>query len=98
MAVVVLSEFGRRLRANKSGGTDHGRGGLAMVLGESVRGGRVLGRWPGLAQDKLDEGVDLAVANDYRSILHEVLVHLDGKAAPGAFPGFKPPAPLGLFS
>jgi len=96
--VVVMSEFGRRLRSNKSNGTDHGRGGIALVLGGRVRGGRVLGPWPGLATEQLDEHVDLAVSTDYRQILTEVLTETDGRtpAAP-VFPGFSPSAPLGLF-
>lgn len=98
MVVVVMSEFGRRFRSNKSNGTDHGRGGVAMVLGGAVRGGRVAGRWPGLATEQLDEHVDLAVANDYRQIMTEVLSATDART-PSAkvFPGFVPQAPLGLF-
>ncbi len=56
VAVVVQSEFGRRLRTNDSGGTDHGRAGAMMVLGPQARGGRLLGRWPGLANGALEEG------------------------------------------
>lgn len=69
VVLVALSEFGRRLRANKSNGTDHGHGGVAFVLGSGVRGGRMLGRWPGLETPQLDEGVDLAVTTDYRALL-----------------------------
>ncbi len=98
MAVVVTSEFGRRLRSNKSNGTDHGRGGIALVLGGTVQGGRMAGGWPGLATDQLDEHVDLAVVNDYRQIMTEVLTAADGRApAASVFPGFTPRAPLGLF-
>ena len=71
--IVVLTEFGRRLRSNRSNGTDHGRGSVMMVLGGGVRGGRIYGRWPGLKPEQLDEGVDLAVANDYRQVLSEVI-------------------------
>ena len=95
VAVVVQSEFGRRLRANASGGTDHGRAGAMMVLGPQARGGRLLGRWPGLANDALEEGADLAVTTDYRDVLAEVLSGHMG-LRDGIFPGLKP-APLGLY-
>ncbi len=52
VAVVVQSEFGRRLLANASQGTDHGRAGLMMVLGPQAQGGRLLGRWPGLTMTR----------------------------------------------
>jgi len=45
--IVVLSEFGRRVRENGNGGTDHGHGNVIWVLGGGVRGGRVYGDWPG---------------------------------------------------
>ena len=98
MVVVVMSEFGRRLRSNKSGGTDHGRGGVMAVLGGRVAGGRIAGAWPGLATDRLDEGVDLAVANDYRQVLTEVLHAVDGHPpGPDTFPGFTAAPSLRLF-
>ncbi|MGB0129742.1 MAG: DUF1501 domain-containing protein, partial [Rhodocyclaceae bacterium] len=70
---IVMTEFGRRLRANKSGGTDHGHGGCWLVLGDHVRGGRMVGKWPGLATPMLDRGVDVAVTTDYRVLLAESL-------------------------
>jgi len=73
LTVVAMSEFGRRLRSNKSMGTDHGYGGLAMVLGGKVNGGRMYGDWPGLANEQLDNRVDLKVTTDYRQILGEVM-------------------------
>ena len=98
VAVVVQSEFGRRLRANNSGGTDHGRAGAMMVLGPQARGGRLLGRWPGLANEALDSGTDLAVTTDYRDVLAEVLMgHMGVKDPSRIFPGLTP-APIGLYS
>ena len=94
--VVVMTEFGRRLRANKSGGTDHGHGSCWLVLGEGVRGGRMVGRWPGLATPRLDQGVDLAVTTDYRTVLAESLAGL-GLVSHVPFPGWQRPTPLGLF-
>lgn len=91
--VVVMTEFGRRFRANRSNGTDHGRGGAMLVLGAKVRGGRMYGRWPGLGSDQLEDGVDLKVTTDYRAVLAEVLGRRWSPAdASGAFPGFSAPA------
>jgi uncharacterized protein (DUF1501 family) len=96
---VVITEFGRRLRSNRSNGTDHGRGSVMMVLGGAVAGGKIYGRWPGLKADQLEEGVDLAVVNDYRQGLTEVLAHWHGPIdAADVFPGFKPTPTLGLFA
>ena len=97
VSVVVMSEFGRRLRSNSAGGTDHGRGNVIMVLGPQARGGRMIGRRPGLANEALEEGADLAVVTDYRAVLSELLqghMKLDDPAQ--AFPGFTAP-PLGLW-
>ena len=68
--VLVVTEFGRRVLPNSSGGTDHGRGGTAFVVGPGVDGG-VRGHWPGLAS--LDEG-DVPAANDLRDVLAETTV------------------------
>ncbi|MEI7613655.1 MAG: DUF1501 domain-containing protein [Betaproteobacteria bacterium] len=94
--VVVMTEFGRRLRANKSGGTDHGHGGCWLVLGDTVVGGRMYGRWPGLTTQALDQGVDLAVTTDYRAVLSEVL-RASGLSTKGTFPDWRPVTSLGLF-
>ncbi len=97
VAVVVQSEFGRRLLSNASGGTDHGRAGAMMVLGPQARGGRLLGRWPGLGNAALEEGADLAVTTDYRDVLSEVLNGHMGLTDPAVvFPGLVP-SPLGLY-
>jgi uncharacterized protein (DUF1501 family) len=99
LTVVVMSEFGRRLKANQSNGTDHGHGGAMMLLGGGVAGGRILGRWPGLATEQLDCGADLAVTTDYRAVVSELLTARYGLANPAAvFPGFAPAEPLGLFA
>ncbi|MCW2240011.1 DUF1501 domain-containing protein [Azospirillum canadense] len=93
VTLAVMSEFGRRLRTNRSQGTDHGHGGAMLVLGGRVAGGRMFGRWPGLASHQLDRGVDLAVTTDYRAVLAELV---GPAAAARAFPGFRTPPPLGL--
>jgi len=88
--VLVVSEFGRRLRSNRSGGTDHGRAGLMLAFGGGAGRrfglGRRFGAWPGLAPDALEEGVDLRVATDYREVVRAVLAEL-APAGPKPFGG-----------
>ncbi len=99
ITVVAYGEFGRRLRANRSGGTDHGRGGVMMVMGGGVKGGRIMGAWPGLSDAALDERVDLAVKTDYRHVLTELLEkHGGAPLKPEVFPNYKAPAALGLMA
>lgn len=87
VTVVVVSEFGRRVRENGNGGTDHGRGGVAFVAGRGIRGGRVHGDWPGLASNQLDDG-DVRVTTDMRDVFAEILERRSGNADIGAvFPG-----------
>lgn len=73
IVLVTMSEFGRRLRSNKSNGTDHGHGGLMMVSAPRIAGGKIHGRWPGLRSEELDNRVDLAVTTDIRSVLCELM-------------------------
>jgi uncharacterized protein (DUF1501 family) len=97
--IVVMSEFGRRIKANESGGTDHGHGGLMMVLGDDVNGGQNFGTWPGLAAEQLDQGMDLAVTTDFRNVLASVLVkHGAGDALASVFPDYKANVLQGLFT
>ncbi|MCH2021805.1 MAG: DUF1501 domain-containing protein [Saprospiraceae bacterium] len=97
MTIVVMSEFGRRLKSNRSGGTDHGHGGLSFILGGKVKGGRMYGEWPGLATHQLDNGVDLAVTTDYRNILSEILSkQLRSDKLDFIFPGFVEYEPIGF--
>jgi len=89
VCVLTMSEFGRTLEENGSGGTDHGRATAMMLLGGGVAGGRVYGRWPGLAPEQLFEGRDLAVTTDFRSLFAEVLVHhLGNPDVASVFPDF----------
>ena len=95
VTLVTLSEFGRRAGENGSGGADHGHGNAVLLLGGGVAGGRVYGRWPGLADDDLVDG-DLAGTTDYRQILAEILVRRCALASPAeVFPGLAP-EPLGV--
>jgi uncharacterized protein (DUF1501 family) len=88
VTLVTMSEFGRTAHENGTGGTDHGHANVMFVLGGSVRGGKVHGRWPGLAKEQLNEGRDLALTTDYRQVLGEVLGKTLGPANLDAvFPG-----------
>jgi len=71
--IVVVSEFGRTLRQNGNGGTDHGRGNVIWLMGGPVAGGQMLGEWPGLDAGALADGRDLAVRTDFRQVLAPVL-------------------------
>jgi uncharacterized protein (DUF1501 family) len=73
VTVVTMSEFGRTARENGTGGTDHGHANVMFVLGGSVKGGKVYGQWPGLANGQLNEGRDLAVTTDFRQVLGEAV-------------------------
>lgn len=90
--VLVATEFGREVAVNGNGGTDHGSGGAAFVLGGAVKGGRVLADWPGLAPKDRHEGRDLRITTDLRSVLRPLLAQhlrvpqaaLDREVLPGS--------------
>jgi uncharacterized protein (DUF1501 family) len=86
---VSMSEFGRTAHENGNRGTDHGHANCMFVMGGGVKGGKVYTRWPGMSEDKLYEGRDLAVTTDYRSVLGEIMTkHLGGRDLNAVFPGF----------
>ena len=98
VVVMTMSEFGRAVAENGSRGTDHGHGNAMMILGGSVRGGKVYGRWPGLAPEQRHDGRDLAVTTDFRAVFNEVVRgHLGLPDTARVFPGFKGSQPLGIF-
>src|SRR5713226_3866854 len=74
ITVVVMSEFGRRVQENASGGTDHGHGNMMLLMGGHVAPKPVVTNWPGLADDKLTNG-DLTITIDYRDVLSEILTN-----------------------
>ena len=93
--IVTMSEFGRRVEQNASGGTDHGHGGAVLVIGGGVSGG-VKGRWDGLSDLSVanDEG-DVPGWNDYRDILTEVVtkrLDISQGAMASVFPAWSPSA------
>jgi uncharacterized protein (DUF1501 family) len=99
VVVLTMSEFGRTVRENGNGGTDHGHANVMFVLGGLVRGGKVYCRWPGLAQEVLYEGRDLDLTTDYRAVCGEVIArHLGQRDLTKIFPGFRLPAALGIIA
>ena len=87
--ILTMSEFGRMARENGNRGTDHGHAGALFVIGGDVKGGKVHGKWPGLANEQLYEGRDLALTTDFRSVFSEVTArHLGATKLEKIFPGF----------
>jgi len=90
VVILTMSEFGRTVRQNGTGGTDHGHANALLVVGGPVRGGQVYGRWPGLKEENLYEGRDLALTTDFRDVFGEVAARHLGQADLGrVFPGYK---------
>lgn len=97
ITIVSITEFGRRATENGSGGTDHGTGYVAFVMGGGVNGGQVYANWPGLSQAELYGIGDLAPTTDYRTILAEILdKRLFFTDHQTVFPDFEVPEYLGL--
>ncbi len=96
--VLVMTEFGRTCRENGTGGTDHGHGSAMLLLGGAVKGGKVHGKWSGLAEKELYQGRDLPVTTDFRDVFSTVLAHHMAFEAPRSFfPEYTPSAVKGLF-
>lgn len=90
VVILTMSEFGRMARQNGTGGTDHGHAGAMFVIGSRVSGGKVHGRWPGLEQEQLYDGRDLALTTDFRSVFCEILDrHFGAQDLARVFPGFE---------
>ena len=99
VVLLTMSEFGRTARENGNRGTDHGHANVMFALGGPVRGGKVYGRWPGIAPELLYEGRDLNLTTDFRSVCGEVIArHLGQKDLSRIFPGFGSPASVGLIA
>jgi uncharacterized protein (DUF1501 family) len=89
VVILTMSEFGRTVRENGTRGTDHGHANAMFVIGNSVRGGRVYGDWPGLKASDLHEGRDLALTTDFRDVFGEIVQkHLGNSNLKAVFPGY----------
>jgi len=94
IVILSMSEFGRMVRQNGNGGTDHGHAGAMFVIGGGVHGGKVRGRWPGLEREQLYEGRDLALTTDFRTVFAEILdKHLGAEQVDRIFPGYEAKRP-----
>jgi uncharacterized protein (DUF1501 family) len=91
VVILTMTEFGRTIRQNGSGGTDHGHASCLFALGGPVKGGKVYGQWPGLANDQLYEGRDLALTTDFRDVFAEIARrHMGATNLSTIFPGYNP--------
>ncbi len=89
IVVVTMSEFGRTAKENGNRGTDHGHANCMFVMGGDVKGGLVYGKWPGLEDRQLNEGRDLMLTTDFRTVVGEILAKHNGvKQLNAVFPGF----------
>jgi uncharacterized protein (DUF1501 family) len=97
IVLVSMSEFGRTAKENGNNGTDHGHGDVMFVIGGPVQGQKIYGHWPGLEQEQLFEGRDLAVTTDFRAVLSELVAgQLGTTDLAQVFPGYRAGDPLGL--
>jgi uncharacterized protein (DUF1501 family) len=87
-----MTEFGRTVRENGNGGTDHGHGSCLFAVGGQVNGGKVYGEWPGLDDKMLYQGRDLQATTDFRVIMDEALKNCMGFTPDKKFfPGYQAP-------
>ncbi|MDR3711282.1 MAG: DUF1501 domain-containing protein [Puia sp.] len=90
VTVMTMTEFGRTVKQNGTGGTDHGRGSCNFILGNGVNGGIVHGELRELAVENLEDGRDLPVTTDFRSVFSEVADrHLQISDDTVLFPGWQ---------
>ncbi len=89
VVILTMSEFGRTVRENGTRGTDHGHANAMFIIGGRVHGGKVYGQWPGLKDEQLFEGRDLALTTDFRDVFSEVAAkHLGSVDLQKVFPGY----------
>ena len=99
-AVVAMTEFGRTARENGTAGTDHGTGGVMVLAGGAINGGRIFGQWPGVAEAALYDRRDLMPTGDVRVPVAEIMQGITGVSRTtletSVFPGLKMGADLGV--
>src|SRR5207248_4429774 len=90
VVILTMAEFGRTVKENGNRGTDHGHANAMFIVGNTVRGGKVYGDWPGLKNDQLYEGRDLALTTDFRNVFGEIAQkHLGATNMKTVFPGYE---------
>jgi uncharacterized protein (DUF1501 family) len=91
LTLVTMSEFGRRCYENGSEGTDHGHGNMMFIMGGGIKGGKVYGKWPGLAKDQLYGPGDLNITTDFRDVLAEIVQNrMHNPKLDQVFPDYQP--------
>ena len=93
--LVVMTEFGRRVAENGSGGTEHGQGGVMFFAGGKINGGHVFGDWPGLSTASLSGPGDLTITTDFRTALSEIIMPQVGSVEK-IFPNYQITKNLGI--
>lgn len=89
VTIMTMTEFGRTVKQNGTGGTDHGRASCNFIIGNNLNGGTVFGDVKPLAIENLEDGRDLAVTTDFRAVFSEVAIkHLKLKKDENLFPGW----------
>jgi uncharacterized protein (DUF1501 family) len=97
VSVVTMSEFGRTAKENGNRGTDHGHANVMFAFGGDIKGGKVYGDWPGMADEQLYENRDLNLTTDFRDVLGELVTrHLGNRQVTSVFPGYDVPKFRGL--
>jgi uncharacterized protein (DUF1501 family) len=89
VTVMTMTEFGRTVKQNGTGGTDHGRASCMFILGNDVNGGLVHGKVPELAIENLEDSRDVPVTTDFRTVFSEIAnrhLHISNDAV--LFPGY----------
>ncbi len=90
VTIMTMTEFGRTVHQNGSGGTDHGRASCLFVLGNNVQGGKVYQNIQSLSKEHLEDGRDLPVSTDFRSVFNSVAKgHLNISEDKKLFPGWE---------
>jgi uncharacterized protein (DUF1501 family) len=90
VSLMTMTEFGRTVHQNGTGGTDHGRASCLFLLDNSLTGGKVMHQMGGLSKDELEDGRDLPVTTDFRSVFSAVAAHrLNITNHEKLFPGWK---------
>ncbi len=99
VTVIVQSEFGRRVRQNGSGGTDHGYGNPLLVMGGPVNGRKMYGQWLGLDPQTLSPYFgDVPATTDFRRVFSELVIRrMSNNKLGNIFPGYTSYAPMGVF-
>ena len=99
ITVITLTEFGRRVAENGSGGTDHGTGNVLFAMGGGINGGQVFTDWPGLRTQDLVGPGDLLPTTDYRTVIAELMEkRMNYSNHQELFPDYEVPEYLGIFN